>query len=134
MGVSFGEAIPALPAGSVRAGADFYRDRFGFEIVHFDEGFAVLRRDAAEVHLWGASDDSWRGGLDAERPVRSGAESFIAGTASCRIGVTGVDELYESCNAAGIVHPNAHLRDTEWGTREFGTLDPDGNLVTFFQR
>jgi catechol 2,3-dioxygenase-like lactoylglutathione lyase family enzyme len=132
--VRFGQTIPALPTRDAAAAAAFYRDRFGFELVHAENGFAILRRDDAELHLWGTSDEGWRDDLDAARPVRSGAESFIAGTASCRVRVEGVDELYAACNAAGIVHPNGHLRETEWGTREFGVLDPDGNLVTFFER
>jgi hypothetical protein len=37
-----------------------YRDRFGFAPVHQDAGFAVLRRDDAELHLWGAVDEAWR--------------------------------------------------------------------------
>jgi hypothetical protein len=41
--------------------------------------------------------------------VVSGAESFIAGTASCRVEVQDVDELHR-------------------------VLDPDRNLITFYQR
>ena len=69
-----------------------------------------------------------------ERPVRSGAESFIAGTASCRILTEGVDELYEELRAAEVLHPVSRdgVTDTDFGTREFATLDLDGNLVTFF--
>jgi hypothetical protein len=33
-----------------------------------------------------------------------------------------------------VVHPNAPLRETPWGTREFGALDPDGNLVSLYER
>jgi hypothetical protein len=29
------------------------------------------------------------------KPIRTGAETFITGTASCRIQVQGVDELFE---------------------------------------
>jgi catechol 2,3-dioxygenase-like lactoylglutathione lyase family enzyme len=132
--VRFAETIPALPARDVARAVGFYRDRLGFELVHAEDGFAIVRRDGAEVHLWGASDESWRNHLDAVKPVRSGAESFIAGTASCRVRVEGVDELYASCQEAGIVHPNAAIGDTEWATREFAVLDPDGNLMTFFER
>jgi len=92
------------------------------------------RRRGATISIWGATDETWRGSLDPVKPVRSGAESFIAGTASCSIEVSGVDELYEQCKAREIVHPNAHVGDTEWGTREFGILDPDGNLVSFWER
>ena len=37
-------------------------------------------------------------------------------------------------SAPGCVHPNGHLSDTEWGTREFAVLDPDNNLISFWQR
>ncbi len=39
--------------------------------------------------------------------------------------------LYSVCTAAGIVHPNAHLDEKHWGSKEFAVLDPDGNLITF---
>jgi catechol 2,3-dioxygenase-like lactoylglutathione lyase family enzyme len=130
------QTIPALPARNVGASTAFYRDRLGFEVLHHDGGFAVLRRDEAVLHLWEAGDESWSGRDTVERPVRSGAESFIAGTASCRILVEGVDELYAELRAQDVLHPvsRAGVDDTEFGTREFATLDPDGNLVTFFQR
>ena len=133
MSVTFGATVPALPSADVARSAAFYRDRLGFEVVHEEDGFAVLRRDAARIHLWGSTDESWRETLDAARPVRSGAESFIAGTASCRIAVDGIDELYERCTAEGIVHPNGVLADQWWGERDFTILDPDGNAVAFFQ-
>lgn len=63
----------------------------------------------------------------------SGAESLIAGTASCRVGVMGIDRLRGLIEPLGILHPNAPLRNTEYGTRGFGVLDPDNDLVTFFE-
>lgn len=133
--VTLGRTIPALPARSVAASVDFYRARLGFEAVHHDGGLAVLRRDESVVHLWEAGDEAWREQLDPERPVRTGAESFIAGTASCRIEVDGVDELYEELRDADVLHPvsRAGVSETDFGTREFATLDPDGNLVSFFE-
>jgi catechol 2,3-dioxygenase-like lactoylglutathione lyase family enzyme len=133
-----GQTIPALPARNVAASVDFYRERFGFEVLHQDGGFAVLCRDEAVLHLWEAGDESWRlreTGASRESPVCSGAESFIAGTASCRIVVEGVDELYDELSAADVLHKVSKdgVDDTDFGTREFATLDPDGNLVTFFQ-
>jgi hypothetical protein len=92
-------------------------------------------RDEAVLHLWEASDESWRGREGGAEPVCSGAESFIAGTASCRIVVAGVDELYAELQAQDVLHPVSQggVDDTDFGTREFATLDQDGNLVTFFQ-
>jgi catechol 2,3-dioxygenase-like lactoylglutathione lyase family enzyme len=129
------QAIPALPVRDAAAAVAFYRDPLGFDVLHHDGGFAVLNRDEAVVHLWEAGDESWRDRFDPDRPVRSGAESFIAGTASCRIQVNGVDDLYEELRSADVLHPVSEkaIADTDFGTREFATLDPDGNLVTFFQ-
>ena len=135
--VKMDQTIPAMPVRDMPAAVAFYRDRFGFQVLHHDGGFAVLDRDEAVVHLWEASDEDWRKRDDTlEKPVCSGAESFIAGTASFRVRVEGVDELYEELSAHDVLHPVSKdgVDDTDFGTREFATLDQDGNLVTFFQR
>ena len=133
--VTLTQTIPALPARNVAAAVDHYRDRFGFAVLHHDGGFAVLGRDEAVLHLWEASDESWQERGVGDRPVRSGAESFIAGTASCRIVVEGVDTLYDELRESDVLHQVSKdgVEDTDFGTREFATLDLDGNLVTFFQ-
>jgi catechol 2,3-dioxygenase-like lactoylglutathione lyase family enzyme len=130
------QTIPALPVRDAAAALAFYRDRLGFRVLHHDGGFAVLCRDEAVLHLWESGDETWRDRADlADEPVRTGAESFIAGTASCRIMTEGVDELYDELRSAGVLHPVSRqgIDDTDFGTREFATLDLDGNLVTFFR-
>jgi catechol 2,3-dioxygenase-like lactoylglutathione lyase family enzyme len=124
-----------MPVRKVADAVDFYRDRLGFEVLHHDGGFAVLSRDQAVVHLWEAGDETWRERDSVERPVRSGAESFIAGTASFRIRVEGVDELYDEMRRSDVLHSVSRdgVDNTDFGTREFATLDLDGNLVTFFE-
>jgi len=134
MSVKFISPTPAMPTHDVPLAIEFYTDVLGFETVHAEGGFALLRRDGTTISLWGATDEGWRDGLDLDRPVCSGAESFIAGAASCSVEVEGVDELYARCNERGIVHPNGHVGDQPWGVREFGIVDLDGNLVTFWQR
>ena len=97
--------------------------------------FAVLTRDDAVLHLWGATDDDWRARDDLhQRPVCSGAESFLAGTASCRIEVADVDALFDELEPVGVLHDVSRggVDATDFGTREFATLDLDGNLLTFF--
>ena len=129
------QTIPALPARDVAKSVDFYRDRFGFEVLHHDGGFAVICRDEAVIHLWEASDESWRQRETGATPVQSGAESFIAGTASCRIVASEVDDLFSEYQAKELLHPVSRdgVEDTDFGTREFATLDLDGNLITFFK-
>lgn len=127
--------VPALPVRDVSEAVAFYRRRLGFSVSYADGEFARLVRDEAEVHLWAARDESWRLRSNlADEPVRSGAESFIAGTASCRIAVDDVNGLYAELAAAAVLHPNdpGSAVDTAWGTREFAALDIEGNLLTFW--
>jgi catechol 2,3-dioxygenase-like lactoylglutathione lyase family enzyme len=126
------QACSNLPVRDMVRSVEFYRDKIGLPPRHQEDGFAILSRDAIEVHLWQANDESWRT-RKSDKPIISGAESFIAGTASCRIRVEGVEELYDMLRPLGIVHDNAPLTDQPWGDRDFAILDPDGNLVTFFQ-
>ena len=133
---TLGRTIPALPVRDAAAAAAFYRDRLGFRALHEDEGFVALERDGAQVHLWQAGDESWRERATGdERPVQSGAESFIAGTASCRIEVAGVDDLYEELRGRDVLHPVSRggPSETDFGSREFAALDADGNLISFFE-
>jgi len=132
-----GRTIPALPVRDIGAAVAHYRDKFGFTPIHVDSSFAVLQRDDARVHLWHADDTSWAGREDVhERPVGSGAETFLAGTASCRIETQDLDSLYAELTATDVLHPVSRngLTETDFGTREFATLDTDGNLIEFFDR
>lgn len=116
-------AVPALPVSDERRAVAFYTDALGFEeLSQNGEGLGILRCDAVELHLWVP---------DGSAP---GAETYLAGSASCRIEVTGVEELYEHCRELSVVHPNAPLTEQPWGTTEFGVLDPDNNLVTLYER
>jgi catechol 2,3-dioxygenase-like lactoylglutathione lyase family enzyme len=131
-----GRTIPALPVRDVHAAVAYLRERFGFESPHETHDFAVVGRDDAVLHLWGALDDDWHSREDlAAKPIHSGAESFLAGTASCRIEVADVDALFAELEAAGVLHPVSQggVDTSDFGTREFATLDLDGNLLTFFR-
>jgi uncharacterized glyoxalase superfamily protein PhnB len=128
--------IPALPVRDVPAAVAHYRERFGFAAPHETSDFAVLARDDAVIHLWGAVDEDWRTREDvAARPIYSGAESFLAGTASCRIEVVDIDALFEELQPTGVLHTISRgvVETTDFGTREFATVDLDGNLLTFFR-
>jgi len=135
--VKLTQTIPAMPVRDMTAAVGFYESKLGFATLHHGGGFAVMCRDDAVVHLWESSDEAWRKGIDAERPVCSGAESFIAGTASFRVNVDGpesVDELYAELSRADVLHPVSQggVEDTDFGTHEFSALDLDGNLIGFF--
>ena len=112
--------IPALPMREMGAAVAFYRERLGFEVLHHDGGFAVLGRDDAVLHLWEACDEEWRDREDLRaRPICSGAESFIAGTASARIELADVDALFAELEAADVLHPTSRggVAATDFGPR-----------------
>lgn len=107
--------IPIIPARQIRASAEYYRDVLGFDVVHTEAEYGIVRRGPAELHLWGPSGIA---------PKRSNT--------MLRVEVEGLDDLYADCQRRNIVHPNAPLHTEDWGTREFAILDLDGNLITFF--
>ena len=52
-----------------------------------------------------------------------------------RVEVGDVDGLFGELEPQGVLHPVARdgVAATDFGTREFATLDLDGNLLTFFR-
>jgi catechol 2,3-dioxygenase-like lactoylglutathione lyase family enzyme len=129
--------VPAVPVRDLDVALRFYCDKLHFRVRHRenDGGGAILERDSAELHLTRLDDESWKARADfGARPVKSGAESFLPGTASFRIEVDDVRALYAECASGGVVHAKAPLREQGWGDVDFGVGDPDGNLLTFFQR
>ena len=130
------KTIPALPVQSIKQSCEYYTNRLGFTIRHQEETFAITVRDEIEIHLWQACDRSWkwRSIFLALKPIWSGAETFIAGTASCRIQVQGVDELFKEYKKQGVLHsPNTVVEEQYWGHREFPAVDNHRNLLTFYE-
>ncbi len=109
-------AVPIVPARETEASTAWYRDRLGFELHHVEREYGIVGRDGVYVHFWGPS------GIAPEDSM------FMY-----RVGVRGIDELYEHCRGERIVHPNAPLELKPWGSREFAVTDGDGNLLTFFE-
>jgi catechol 2,3-dioxygenase-like lactoylglutathione lyase family enzyme len=129
------KTIPALPVQNIKESIEFYTTKLGFTAVHSAEGFAIVVRDEAEIHLWAASDETWKSNPNLfNRPIISGAESFIAGTASCRIQVNDIDQLFEEYKRQGVLHKvSTAIKLEPWGNREFHALDNHCNLLSFFE-
>ncbi len=131
------KTIPALPVLNITETIEFYTTKLGFSCRHHDVDFAIFVRDEVELHVWKSADESWRskGSQLVAEPICSGAESFLAGTASCRIQVHAIDELYEEYKAQGVIYnSDTRVEEQPWGDREFPALDHHRNLLTFFER
>jgi catechol 2,3-dioxygenase-like lactoylglutathione lyase family enzyme len=118
---------PVLMARDVTASLAFY-NRLGFTTEFEDEPgtprYAVLRREAVELHLQWADASQWAHGGD--RPVY-------------RFPTPDVDVLYVGFVSAGVVTPAstgggpyATPKNTPWGTREFHKWDPGRNSLQFY--
>lgn len=114
--IEFVAAVPVLASLDIRRSVDFFGDRLGFKVVYAAQGeYGIVSHGAVEIHFWACSD--------AAIPAATG----------CRVNVVNIDALYAHCVREQIVHPNGALHATPWGKREFSILDPDDNLVTFFE-
>ena len=108
------QAIPLFPQPDIKKGAEFYRDKLGFEIGFiYDEDYAGVMRDDCVIHFWLCKDKK------------------IAENTSCRVQTLDIETLYAKYIAAGVIHPNGKLEEKPWGYKEFAVLDEAGNLITF---
>jgi catechol 2,3-dioxygenase-like lactoylglutathione lyase family enzyme len=113
----FVSATPVLASLDIERTADFFASKLGFTKLHVAQGaYGVVRRGTVDIHFWACNDKN------------------IAEATGCRVRVSGVQGLYEHCRSEMIVHPNAPLERKPWGTLEFAVLDPDGNLITFYEK
>jgi len=108
---------PVLASLDIERTVSFYCTRLGFSRVYIDPGvWGIVSRDSVQIHFWPCPDKS------------------IAENTSCRVYVNGIDALFAELQPQGVVHPKTPLAQKPWGSREFGVLDPDGNLITFAER
>ena len=112
---TFTSAVPVLPTTNISQAAAFY-GQLGFQVLHQEAEYAIVKRDGVELHVW----------LCPDRP--------LAENSSCRIQVTGIEALYREYQSKGLLSSNAAVRDTPWGTKEFVVFDPDRVLITFVER
>ena len=116
------EAVhPVLMSRDVPRSLQFY-GRLGFTLAFQDPtsggNYVGVRRDGVELHLQWNDPSDWDPPRD--RPVY-------------RFLVEDVDVLFEDLRSGGLLGPEARVANTPWGTREFDMLDPDGNVLQFYQ-
>ncbi len=115
MTTTFGRVAPTFFVTDLDRGVKFWTQALGFELA-FTNGapvsFAIVRRDAAEIHL--------------------GIRPDQAGRCHCHIMVEGIDELAEQLDARGVTVRQAP-RDQPWGLRDMVIADPDGNTIEIAQ-
>ncbi len=111
---TFTGAVPVLPTTNISQATSFY-GQLGFQVLHQEAEYAIVKRDGVELHVWLSPDQS------------------LTENSSCRIQVTGIETLYREYQSKGLLASNAAVRNTPWGTKEFMVCDPDHVLITFVE-
>jgi catechol 2,3-dioxygenase-like lactoylglutathione lyase family enzyme len=112
--LTFTGAVPVLPTTNISQATSFY-GQLGFQILHQEAEYAIVKRDSVELH------------------VRLCPDQSLAENSSCRIQVIGIEALYREYQSKGLLSSNAAVRNTPWGTKEFVAFDPDRVLITFVE-
>ncbi|WP_149276176.1 VOC family protein [Pareuzebyella sediminis] len=113
---------PVLPVWDVVDALDFYVNRLHFKIAFADDSkkpkYAGILRDDVEIHLQWHPAEEWE--IEIDRPM-------------LRIVTEHIEALYEEYSEMGVFHAHTLLRETAWGTKEFGFYDPFKNGLTFYR-
>lgn len=117
------DVIPILDVRDVSRALDYYVQKLGFKIeFRYQEdpdNYAGVYRDNVYLHMqWQHPDEFEKG---------------TAGRLRFRILVTDPDAIFQEYKDKGIIDEKTQIRDTEWGTREFGIRDLDGNGLIFYR-
>lgn len=112
---------PVIEVSDTVRALRWYCDELGLQPA-FDDGgdppsYVGLRRDGVEVHLQLHTEPGWADGPRVQY----------------RFMVDDPDALHDELRRRGSALGERPVHDTEWGTREFGRYDPDGNALFFYR-
>lgn len=109
---------PVLPSSEIGRDVTWYHDNVGFECVHADEMYAVLRRGSLRIHL------QWH--ADTE-------DDPLLGGSVIKIFVKDIRPLFDEIVGRGSVRKDQFRSNTAWGTNEFGLYDLNNNAIFFVE-
>ena len=113
---------PVLPVKDVNKAIEYYCGNLGFKLSFVDNpespSYAGIVRDGVTLHLQWHHEAEWN--ADVDRPL-------------VRFYTDEVDLLFDEFSSKNVFHKETQLKDTEWGTREFGFYDPFLNGLIFYR-
>ncbi|OAS87813.1 MULTISPECIES: hypothetical protein [Metabacillus] len=111
--------VPLVPAIEMEKTIAFYTEQLGFNN-HIRDGepltYAGLKNGNVEFHLYKTS------------------KKYLCDWSVIRIETNNINDHYEKYKKREFLHPNGKLELKNYGLKEFSLLDPNGVLVTFFER
>ncbi len=112
------EVSPVLPSQDIARDVAWYKRYVGFELLHKDEMYAVMRRGAICIHL------QWH--ADTE-------DDPLLGGSVIKVFVEDIQPVFDEFVTRGTVSKDKLRRDTDWGTHEFGFYDLNKNAIFMVQ-
>jgi hypothetical protein len=118
MKTEFLEISPVLPSQNINRDVTWYSTFVGFELLHKDAMYAVMRRENLCIHLqWHADTD----------------DDPLLGGSVIKIFVKNLMPIFDELIERGTV-TRAKLREsTAWNTNEFGFYDLNNNAIFFVE-
>jgi hypothetical protein len=110
--------VPKVFFDSMSEGLDLFTDGLGFEVLHQDDGLAVVGRDGARAYVVASPEYAAK-----DRP-------------EIAIETDDINEIYRdvSTRRPDLLHPNLpRVTKRPWGALEFSLLDKTGVCVVFRQ-
>jgi hypothetical protein len=114
MDTAFLQIIPVLPSQNIERDIAWYRDKTGFEAYYSDKMYAIIYRENLVIHL------QWH----ADTP-----DDPLLGGSVIRIFVKNIELLFEEFVERGTVSKDKFVKNTPWGTNEFGFYDLNNNAI-----
>lgn len=114
MKTEFLEISPVLPSQDINRDVKWYHDYMGFDLVHKDDMYAVLKRANLSIHL------QWHAGTE---------DDPLLGGSVIKIFVKHIESIFEEFIGRGTVKADKIQFGTPWGTNEFGFYDLNKNAI-----
>ena len=118
MKTEFLEISPVLPSQDIERDVEWYEKQVGFDLLHKDKMYAVLRRENLCIHLQWHADT---------------ADDPLLGGSVIKIFVNNLTPIFEEMVERGTIKKEKLRLNTAWKTNEFGFYDLNNNSVFFVE-
>ncbi|WP_190808935.1 VOC family protein [Flagellimonas sp. S3867] len=108
------EISPVMPSQDIDRDVAWYETYLGFQLLHKDQMYAVMRRENLCLHL------QWH--ADTE-------DDPLLGGSVIKIFVEDIASILNEFVKRGTVKPEKMRWNTSWGTNEFGFYDLNKNAI-----
>ncbi|MFD1163740.1 glyoxalase/bleomycin resistance/extradiol dioxygenase family protein [Hwangdonia seohaensis] len=112
------QIVPVLPSQNIDRDVAWYLEHVGFELVHKDSMYAVLKRDKLYMHLQWHADT---------------ADDPLLGGSVIKIFVDNIKPYFEEFVNRGTLNKDKLRLKTDWNTNEFGFYDLNNNAIFFVE-